>query len=191
MGFWMAAAPALISAGSSILGGLMNKNKNAVPPEVLKKLGLEADILGMKKGYLDQLDNGLGRGALLDPATGKVLRMRLPGVGGDQKGFDSSMDAFLNNADFSLARDQDLLKALISLSTTGDSGSSATAGQAQEYAAGQKAAGSTAKLIDELGNAAFDSWMEKKAGKTAPAIPQTLEKIPYNFDFDAILKGVG
>ena len=169
MGFWALAAPALISAGGSILSGLLSK-KPSIDPSVKLAQDLSNQATQKRLGYLTQMEQGLNRGQLLYQDTGKVLRMFLPGVGGSMEKFNSSMDALLNSADFGLARDNTLLTTLAQLSQAQGAPASVQSGANRQYQDSKSTAGNLAKMFSDLGSAAWEQYGVGKDGGAADAI---------------------
>lgn len=201
-----AAAPIVSKIFGSIFGG--GGNDNAIPPGLAERYGLENDALKDIARYRSMLEQGLGRGQFMvdidpnDPDAGqKVLRMFLPGIGGNQKKFDQSMDQFLQGADFGLRRDQDLLTKLMQLSQPGNSSSAVAAGQAQNFQANQKATGAIASGLSDV----IGGLVAKKSGSSggensalADAIANAGAAAPgYGgqggglFDFSQVLSNAG
>ena len=165
MGFWAAAAPALISAGASILGGLMSK-KPKQDPRVSQRLDLENALLRSKQGYLNQLDQYLGRGTLLG-SDGKPLTMHLG------KDWPKSLAEFMQAADFGAKRDQGLLESLIQMSTPGgNTAGPVQSGQLAASQASERTATALSKMLSDVGQQA---WQEYGVG--SKDLAKKLDKI--------------
>jgi hypothetical protein len=80
------------------------------------------------------------------------------------------MDNFYSQADFSGKRSEELLKSLLQLNQPGNSSSATAAGGAIDYAAGQKATGATAKLLNDLGQKGLDLWKNRSGGDLADSL---------------------
>ena len=127
------------------------------------------------------LEAGLGRGKLMDTDTGKVLRMFLPGVGGSQAKFDKSMDAFLEAADFGLRNDQNLLAKLIAGSQAQANSGAVQAGAQTEYGASQKAVGSLATALADIGGDLLADRLAKPTIEVQSPASQGDGAVPFNF----------
>lgn len=143
------AAPYIAAAAAPIIGKIFGGlfggggSDNAIDPETKKQMELYTKLFSEKVGDLEALRSGLGR-------EGDIPRLFLAGSGGSTKKFNESMDAFMEAADFTLARDQSLLKSLLQLNPAGSPSGVTAGGQATNFAANQRATGAVATGLSDL-----------------------------------------
>lgn len=175
MGFWAAAAPALISVAGSVIGGLMSK-KPKTDPAVTARMNLENALLRKKQGYLNQLDQYLGRGTLLG-SDGKPLTLHLG------KGWPKSLGEFMQAADFGGKRDLDNLMKFIELANPGGNTSGAVqSGAAAAATAAERNATSIGSALNKFGQGLWDQY--GVGGKDGVA--KDLAKIVSKEEFDTM-----
>lgn len=180
MGFWAMLAPTLISGAASVLGGLTSK-KPKTDPAVTARMNLENSILRTKQGFLNQLDQYLGRGTLLD-SEGKPLTLRLG------EGWPKSLNEFMQAADFGSKRDLDNLIQFIQLANPGSNTSGAVQQGAMASAMGaERNASALGKMFDTIGQAAWDKY---GVGGT-DGVAKELTKIVSREALDEMIPGNG
>ena len=173
MAFWAAAAPGLISAGASLLSGLMSK-KPKTDPAVKARMNLENALLRKKQGYLNQLDQYLGRGTLMG-SDGKPLTLRLG------EGWPKSLGEFMQAADFGGKRDLDNLMKFIELANPGSNTSGAVqSGAAASANAAERNASSIASALNKFGQAAWDEYGVGGKDGVAKDLAQIVSKAEFD-----------
>lgn len=186
------AAPYLIPLAASFIGSMFGKKKGAVDPVTAAKNRAELDAMNEAKGDRSALRALINDFEFAGADGSPFMRLLMPGGGVSRGEASKSMDNFYSQADFSGKRSEALLKSLLQLNQPGNSSSAAAAGQAQEYAAGQKATGALSKTLNDLGQKGFAAWQGRGADPgLADAVAEITQASPEQDFYGELIKNAG